>query len=105
MHVVNHAVLVGLCTAEDVGAVAVVHDGANGARYRNTRLKAMIVLRPLVAESLDLLALLNVERFARLVRFESGRHEVHALLRSPAGRRDSGDAPPHSVATPLGMTH
>src|SRR5690625_3310466 len=63
----------------------------------------MIVLRPLIAESLDLLALLNVEGFARLVRFESGRHEVHALLCSPAGRRIGGGAPPNSLPKPLGM--
>ena len=101
---------VGLDLAELVGAgalVAEVHpvevggDRHDRPAHRHARLALVAGLAPGVAEHLDLLALLDVERLAGLVRLERRAHQVHALLGRPAGGRVGGGAPPDALAQPL----
>jgi hypothetical protein len=51
-----------------------------------------------LTEDLDLLALLDVERLARLVGLQRRAHQVHALLGRPARGRVGRGAPPDAVA-------
>ncbi|WP_188042945.1 hypothetical protein [Changpingibacter yushuensis] len=56
--------VLAVCAAEEMVPFRVIHDGKDGAGNWDQLLEAVIVLGPFLAEYLDLLALLHVERFA-----------------------------------------
>src|SRR5215475_12337485 len=75
-------VLVASVTSE-IDPVAIVDERENAATHRHARLTLVPGLFPCLPVGFDLLALLNVQRFAALVVLESRALEVHSQLRGP----------------------
>src|SRR6185436_5793290 len=87
----------------EVGAVPLVHEREDAAAHRHARLALVSGLLPRLAVRLDLLALLNMQRLAGLVRLQRGALQMQAELRGPLGRRIRARAPPDALAQPLRM--
>jgi signal transduction histidine kinase len=78
--------LVGVLVAPaKVLAVPVGHQGEDAPAHRHPRLALVTSLLPRVTEYLDLLSLLQVEGFVRLVADQGGTLHVHAQLGRPGG--------------------
>jgi lysophospholipase L1-like esterase len=78
--------LVGvLIPLAEVRPVPVVDQGEDAPAYRHTRLPLVASLPPGVTEGLDLLSLLQVKGFVRLVSDQRGTLQVQAQLGRPGG--------------------
>src|SRR5699024_4531184 len=87
-----------LLPAAEVGAVAIVDQREDAAADRDARITRMAGGSPCVAEGLDLLGLLDVQRLAALVELQRRGHEVHPEARRPRRGGVRRGAPPDPVA-------
>src|SRR5260370_20809188 len=81
-----------------VRAVAIVDERENAAADRHARLTLVPGVLPRLTIGVNLLALLYVERLARLIIFERRTLEIHAQLPGPLGCRVGTRPPPDSLA-------
>ena len=89
--------------APEVGPVAIVDQRKDAAADRHPRLALVPGLFPRFSKSLDLLALLNVQRLAGLVILERRALKIHAQLRGPFGRCVRARTPPDAFAQSRGI--
>src|SRR6185503_12864649 len=93
--------VVGVAT--EIRAVAVIDDREDAAAHGHARLTPVSGLLPGLTIGFDLLSLLDVQRLAGLVFFQSRALQVHAELRGPPGRRIGARTPPDPLAQTFGM--
>src|SRR5216684_1113131 len=82
----------------DLVPVAGVDEREDAAADRYAWLTPMSSVLPRLTIGVNLLALLYVERLARLIIFERRTLEIHAQLRGPLGGRVGTRPPPDSLA-------
>ena len=93
--------ILALAAAHEVPSIGVTGDRDDRPGDGHPGFKAVVVAGPLLAERLDLTALLDMERLTRLVRLEGGGHQVHALLGCPPCRRVGPSTPPDPFTEPF----
>jgi hypothetical protein len=99
---VAHVVLVLVAGAE-VHPVLPVDEREDRPAHRHAGLALVTCFLPRFPVCLDLLGLLNVERLAGLVLFQSGALQVHAELGRPDGGAVGRRAPPDAIAESFRM--
>ncbi|VXC66934.1 hypothetical protein SPHINGO8AM_180043 [Sphingomonas sp. 8AM] len=102
-HIVDHTDLVAAAVAPEIGAVAVVGQREDRARYRDARGAGVPRRLPRLAIGADLFGLLDVERLAAFVGLQGRALQVHPHLRRPDRGGVRRRAPPDPLAQPLGV--
>src|SRR5258707_7850800 len=89
--------------ATEVRAVAVVDEREDAAADRHAWLTPVSGLLPRLTISVNLLALLYVQRLAGLIIFECRALEIHAQCRGPLAGRVGARPPPDALAQSFGI--
>src|SRR4029077_16669389 len=84
--------------ATEVRPVAVVDEREDAAADRHAWLTPVSGVLPRLTIGVNLLALLNVQRFASLIIFERRTLEIHAQFRGPLGRCVGTRTPPDPLS-------